>query len=153
MCDCTTGCNECNITSLTKGEKGDRGATGATGPGGIYFASFEDTVLDDTNTFFTYTIVQAGNYVLQLECSIEISTGETPISSFLYKNGVYQSANMNNTHASELMASGSFEDESITYTHNAKLTSLIVGDVVGFSITSGFSSRLINGSITLLKLT
>ena len=45
--------------------------------------------------------------------------------------------------------------DEVTYTHTAKLTSLIVGDVVGYSVfcnTSALATAT-NSSLTLIKLT
>lgn len=141
MCKCNSKCN-CNITSTTKGEKGDAGATGATGPTAIYFIPLTDALTE-------FTVLLDGDYVLQLEANVERDSGESfaSVSSDLTKNGVAEVGNNNGNHTLQYLLA----DNKYTYTHNAKINSVVAGDTIGFDLTLGFS-LLINGSITIIKL-
>lgn len=135
--------------STVAGPEGPPGPPGADGNVGIYFHAFGSTALNDGNTLFTHTITLAGNYILQYESYMTKDTN-TSISSRLMKNGSYQSLNANNLHKTTSPAGVA----EITYAHTAKLTSLIVGDVVGYSVfcNTGGLATATNSSLTLIKV-
>ena len=146
MCDC---CKKIIVELAEPGPTGPQGPPGTSGNVGVYFQEFGSTALTDGNTLFTFTITLAGNYVLQYESYLSKDTN-TSVSSRLMKNGSYQSLNTNNVHKTTSPAGVA----EITYTHTAKLTSLIVGDIVGYSVfcNSGGLATATNSSLTLIKV-
>lgn len=131
------------------------GPTGPQGPPGgdptRYFGSYEDIQLSDEGDPFVYTITTSGDYILQLNAHIT-RTDVTVITSYLIKNGVYQVSNVNGLHQHYELV----DVTETTLTHNAKLTGVVAGDIIGFSLLSLLSpsyALVVNASLTILKLT
>lgn len=146
MCDC---CKKIIVEVAEPGPTGPTGPQGTSGNVGTYFQAFGETPLTDGSTLFTFTITLAGNYILQYEAYLVKDTS-TSVSSRLTKNGSYQSLNTNNVHKTTAPTSIA----EITYTHTAKLNSLIVGDVVGYNVfcNTGGLAMATNSSLTLIKV-
>lgn len=143
MCDC---CEKIIKKIPVTGPQGPQGEPG-TNPT-RYFEDYAEISLSDEGDDFVLTILESGNYILQYEAYIT-RTEATTVNSRLTKNGVFQVANINYIHTTT-------ELESIaetTFTHTAKLESLISGDIIGFNLDASVFCLVTNASLTILKLT
>lgn len=138
----------------SSGQNGPPGPPGPPGPDGEaptrYFQSYGETSLSDEGDPFVFTVTQPGDYVLQFNAyATRVDPGA--IWSYLVKNGVLQVANVNGFHQNTELISIS----ETVFTHNAKLTGVIAGDSIGFSVSDPMAatSLLVNASLTILKLT
>ena len=150
MCDCCEKIiKKIPVTGPT-GPQGDPGSSPTR-----YFESYGEVVLSDEGDPFVYTVTQPGDYVLQFNAYIT-RTNPATIISLLIKNGVLQSVpfigttNTNYYHQNDELI-GIAET---VLTHNAKLTGVIAGDSIGFSVSDMTGDALLtNASLTILKLT
>lgn len=114
----------------------------------VDFTTIQDvSVLESTPYNFNYTAPADGDYVLQLDLTLDV-TRDGQFSSQAIKNNVVQSALPTYLHRETV------DDliPNITYNHNYKITGVVAGDTIGFKLefnNLGISVR--NGSITILK--
>ena len=145
---CKGGCKGncgCGQISTTKGEKGDPGADGA--PGGLVlpkYVLFELTaVTDSTPVPFNYVLEEDGEFILAFEANLSATTGNT-CNSYLYKDGVGLTSNINYRHRYKLN-----DSDFKTFTHTAVITGL-AGEEFGFALT--FNGNVENGSLVITKV-
>lgn len=97
---------------------------------------------------FNYTALADGDYILQLELSLnDVSGTAIDFSSTLIKNSIAET-NINNVHRLGLGE----KNADITYTHNCKITGIVTGDTMGFLLDTTLITSIKNGSITVIKL-
>lgn len=102
---------------------------------------------------FSYTATVAGDYILQMELYLlNVDAESIRLRTRLYKNAVFQVANINNQHdLDQSTTGGGISVNAISYTHNAKLSGVIVGDVIGFKLLTSVDVTVQSGSITIIK--
>lgn len=148
MCNCLGKCG-CNITRITKGEKGDNGLNGADGADlFLDFITLVDQAVTSAAPYnFNYTAPTSGNYILQLDLTLDIGF-DGQFTTRAIKNNVVQLAIPTFIHREDVTD----KTPSITYNHNYKITGVVAGDTIGFKLefnATGITVR--NGSITILK--
>jgi len=136
MCDC---CKKIIVQTNT-----------TTSVNTVDFISVEAVDIPKSTSYeFSYTALEDGDYILQLELYIDLipSEGATYLTSQLTKNSIVES-NINDNHRV-----GPDEIPETTYTHNCKITRVVTGDAIGFRLAaSGSDAYINNGSIIITKV-
>lgn len=133
MCDC---CKKIIVQTNTT-------TTGST----VDFISVENVTVEAPYEF-NYTALADGDYILQLELTLnDVSGVAIDFSSILIKNSIVE-ANINNVHRLGLGE----KNADITYTHNCKITGIVTGDTMGFLLDTTLITNIKNGSITVIKI-
>jgi len=156
-------CNICNKQQCccvkTVSRMGPRGPKGNDGRQGIPGINGIDGINGDAQTYFfpmeafgvnQFPAPLSGDYILKLELYAphEISSESSgDITSLLIKNSINQNLNVNYNHRKTPIAAGA----EVTYTHTAKLTGIVAGDLIGFDVIANFMD-FGNGSVTLMKI-
>ena len=138
-------------TAGKDGENGAPGTPGVTGPAGAGFIQFipipsgsadESTITQHDSS----PVTEAGDYIVILEANIEkVGVMDISFNSYIRKNGVNDTLNVNYQHLNR--TSGL----NCTHTHTGKV-SLTVGQTAGIELAMGGSSKVLNGSVILSKI-
>jgi len=172
MCDC---CNKIIVRNEIPvvGPTGPQGPIGLTGPQGIQgipgtpgvspspLTSFLDIDRNTISTMvyleFTIPILDAGDFVIQLEYYGQNATGFTSLTtSVILNTGAGNTLDVSNNNFQHVIQPvlGPLEVVIDTYTHTARVRGLSPGQFAGFRFSAlGSPFTIENGSITLTKLT